>query len=417
MNGYAEPGLAAILALALAFSSCASVPEKGGTKGPQAEAGKETAYDTMIARSILSTGNNARIKAAIAKAREGKPVNIAYIGGSITEGYNASSIDANWASLATASFRKLFGQGTTVNAGMSGTPSTLGMIRYRRDVVDRIRGNPDILFVEFAVNDGDDPTNGAAYESLVLNALKAENAPAVVLVFSVFQSQWNLQNRLKPVGEYYGLPMISIRDAIVPAINAGELRANEFFSDAYHPADFGHRLMADCITRYFMAVDAEPADAADIVIPTEARIGNQFVGIRMVDSAHAPAGVTVSKGGFTGTDCELGTLKWAPSTLTFPANWHKGASDANEPFTLTLTCKNIAIVSKRSASADFGFAEVYVDGELVTSLWGSRDGAWNNPWTDVVLDAPMAARHTLTVRMEDDSKDKQFTILAIGYTE
>lgn len=40
--------------------------------------------------------------------------------------------------------------------------------------------------------------------------------PAVVLLFSVFANDWNLQERLKPVGYCYDLPMVSIRDAVSP---------------------------------------------------------------------------------------------------------------------------------------------------------------------------------------------------------
>ena len=42
------------------------------------------------------------------------------------------------------------------------------------------------------------------------------DAPAVLLLFAVFANDWNLQERLAPVGERYQLPMVSIRDAVTP---------------------------------------------------------------------------------------------------------------------------------------------------------------------------------------------------------
>ena len=69
--------------------------------------------------------------------------------------------------------------------------------------------------MEFAVNDADDETRGISYESLVLKILSAENKPAVILLFSVFKSDWNLQDRLAPIGRHYDLPMVSIKDAVV----------------------------------------------------------------------------------------------------------------------------------------------------------------------------------------------------------
>lgn len=43
-------------------------------------------YETMVSDSLVSTGNNARLKNVLEKARAGKKVTIAYLGGSITEG-------------------------------------------------------------------------------------------------------------------------------------------------------------------------------------------------------------------------------------------------------------------------------------------------------------------------------------------
>ncbi len=42
---------------------------------------------------------------------------------------------------------------TFINAGMSGTPSDIGVVRYNRDVIDRLpegSDHPDVLFIEFA---------------------------------------------------------------------------------------------------------------------------------------------------------------------------------------------------------------------------------------------------------------------------
>ncbi len=64
---------------------------------------------------------------------------------------------------------------------------------------------PDIIVIEFAVNDEGDETKGDCYESLVRKAVKLPWKPAVSLLFSVFANDWNLQERLKPVGLRYDL--------------------------------------------------------------------------------------------------------------------------------------------------------------------------------------------------------------------
>jgi lysophospholipase L1-like esterase len=380
-------------------------------------------YADMIARSLISSGNNYRTKQLLEKAANGEEVTIAYIGGSITEGYNKTP-DGSYVNGSYEKFKSTFASGDGshvhyVNAGMGGTPSTLGIIRYKRDVLDRAATPPDLVVIEFAVNDGDDPTEGATYESLVRDILEADNNPAVILLFSVFRSRWNLQERFIPIGESYQLPMISIKDAIVPELDAGNLTNDEFFRDEYHPTTYGFKIMADCITHYFATVQAEEQAAADLVIPGAAVIGTQFCGTKMIDSNTIPAGVTINDiGSFTGTDIMMRTFNYDPLRMIFPDNWYK-KTEENNPFSITLTCKNFLIVFKQSEYDTFGTAQVYVDGspDPETNLHGHKADAWNNPWTIVLFEKPDAAEHTVEIRMADASAGKYFTIMALGYTE
>ncbi len=388
---------------------------------PSAAMGSE-AYRRMVGRSLVSAGNAARLKAVVARSRAGEPVTLAFVGGSITEGYNASGADRSYARLFHREFSARYGAngGGNVayrNAGMAGTPSTLGMIRYRRDVVGGDGRAPDVVVVEFAVNDGDDVTAGAAYESLVAGILAEPNAPAVILLFSVFQSRWNLQERLVPIGEAYGLPMVSVRDAVVPELDAGRMDDDEFFADIYHPTDFGHRVMADCLARYLDEFDSAP-DFGAIELPPSAVIGRQFVGVRMIDSASVPEGVSVDPGPFSAVDSALAVFGKEESRPVFPNNWHKPAGAGSGEFRLEITCKNLLVVYKRSRESDaFGAADVLVDGVVVDTLDGAPPGSWDNAYAQVVFDEASRARRVVTVRMEPGYEAGAFTILAFGFTE
>lgn len=68
-----------------------------------------------------------------------------------------------------------------VKAGVGGTPSEPGMIRFDRVV---LRGGvlPDVVIIEFAVIDEGDETKGNCFESLVRKVLKLPNKPAVILL-------------------------------------------------------------------------------------------------------------------------------------------------------------------------------------------------------------------------------------------
>lgn len=73
-----------------------------------------------------------------------------------------------------------------IKAGVGGTPSELGMIRFDRDVL-RDGQQPDIVVIEFAVNDEGDETKGDCYESLVRKVLNLPWKPAVILLFPYLQ--------------------------------------------------------------------------------------------------------------------------------------------------------------------------------------------------------------------------------------
>ena len=379
--------------------------------------------EAMIARSLVSTGNNYRLKNAIEKAQKGEKVTIAYLGGSITEGAMAHPNEASYAYLSYKYFRDTYGKGDGsnvkyLNAGMSGTPSILGMIRYDKDVTLRAESAPDIVFVEFAVNDGDDPTNGDAYESLVRNILNSDNHPAVVLLFSIFKSRWNLQDRLEPVGTFYNLPMVSIKDAILPELNSGALSDAEYFADIYHPTNDGHKIMADCIDYLFDTVNKEAKAESDITVPADqAKIGHSFDGVKMIDSRNAIEGVTVEKGGFSEVDPVIGTFMYAPGTRTFPDNFKHSVKSGSGSLKITLECKNFLVVYKQTSSMNQGKIDVYVDGVKKQTIDGHVAGGWNNPYTKLIFNEAASAKHTIEIKMAPDSSSKDFTVMALGYTK
>lgn len=83
----------------------------------------------------------------MAKLRAGDEVRVAYLGGSITETHDG------WRPQTTAMLSKKWPKTSIVeiNAAIGATGSEIGVYRMERDV---LKYAPDLLFVEFAVNDG-----------------------------------------------------------------------------------------------------------------------------------------------------------------------------------------------------------------------------------------------------------------------
>lgn len=98
--------------------------------------------------NITAVKNNYRagLPNFFSKLSAGETVNIAYLGGSITEAKNG------WRDQSTRWLQEIYPKTviTQINAGIGGTGSDLGVFRLKKDVLDH---KPDLIFVEFAVND------------------------------------------------------------------------------------------------------------------------------------------------------------------------------------------------------------------------------------------------------------------------
>lgn len=386
-------------------------------------------YKEMLDKSLLSMGNNVRLKKAIDKAKRGEDVTMAFIGGSITQGAGAIPINTRCYAYKTfEGFCRLAGKGTDENihyikAGVGGTPSELGMLRYERDVLRDGAVTPDIVVVEYAVNDEGDETAGECYDSLVRKILTAPNQPAVILLFAVFANDWNLQDRLEVVGKAYGLPMVSTKDCVVEQFykKPGEgkvVSKNQYFYDSYHPTNIGHTVMADGLIHMLAMTDKNDMDAEDIDIESiPAPIGDEFAKVKLLDRKQNAGALQISCGDFTETDEVLQAVEMdmdLGTTKEFPYNWmHKSG---NTPFTMDIVCTALLIIFKDDASINTGCAEVFVDGEKVL-LANPRINGWTHCNPMICLRGAERRTHHVEVRMQSGDEDKQFTILGFGYVE
>jgi hypothetical protein len=363
----------------------------------------------------MSTGNNARLKKVLEKARSGETVNIATLGGSITEGGNASPMSKGYAYLFAQAFKETYGVNggeniNYVNAGLSGTPSSLGVIRFQRDIVEALGTEPDLFLIEFEVNDYGEVTKGRGYESMVYDVLSQDNDAAVIMIFAVRDDMWNVQNEHIPIANHYDIPVVCVKDGINPAITKKYMTKNKFYADSYHPNNYGHTVMCDFIMERLRQVDAEEPEEMN-EIPEKAIKGRDFSGMEMITSKSTD--VTIELGAFTKTDTD-GQRFQVKGGHSFPDNWKYDASVGNEPFQMTLTCKNLLLNCKQGGN-ECGNADVYVDGEKVMTVNGA--GGWGSSNVVLLIDEKEAAEHTVEIRMAEGQENKTFTIYAFGYTE
>lgn len=384
-------------------------------------------YQQIRERSLLQLGSTQRLKRLLERARAGEEVTLAFIGGSITQGAGAIPIHRrSYAYQTYVKFKDAFGQGENVRfikAGVGGTPSELGMVRLERDVLREETVVPDLVVVEFAVNDEGDETKGLCYESLVRRLLSLSEQTAVVLLFSVFADDWNLQERLSPVGERYRLPMVSIRDAVVEQFyrKNGEgrvLSKSQFFYDSYHPSNNGHTIMSDCLMYLLEQADREPDSEAFCWQEAEPVFGTTFTGIHLLDKhTHAQKPLWIEPGSFSEVDTRLQAVErdeeFAP-TPQFPYNWQHRSG--REPFRMKISCKALVLVSKDSERPDAGKAEVRVDGHVVKTV-DPKEVGWTHCNAQILFSDTGTGEHIIEIAMAEGDEDKLFTILGFGYVE
>lgn len=372
-------------------------------------------YQEMLENSVMSTGNNARLKKVLERARNGETINIATLGGSITEGGNANPMSKGYAYLFAEAFGETYGVNggeniNYANAGLSGTPSSLGVIRYERDVVEALGAEPDLFLIEFEVNDYAEATKGRAYESIVYDVLSQDNDAAVIMIFAVRDDMWNVQNEHLPIARHYDIPVVCIKDAISPAITKNYMAKTKFYADSYHPNNYGHTVMKDCIMQLISEIDAEEAEEMNAIPETPIK-GRDFSGMKMITSESED--VTIEKGAFTKVDTAVQGFI-VKGGLAFPNNWMHDGAAGNDSFKMTLTCKNL-LLNYKTGGNEFGSAEILVDGEVVMTVSGA--GGWNNPNVVLIIDEEEAAEHTVEIRMAEGQENKVFTVYSFGYTK
>lgn len=386
-------------------------------------------YKKIISKSLMQVGNNYRLKKAIEKAKSGEETALAFIGGSITQGAGAVPINSEcYARKIYEGFCDLTGNEYDKNvkyvkAGVGGTPSEVGILRYQKDVLEE--AVPDVVVVEFAVNDEGDETKGDFYDSLVRKIYNGPGKPAVILLFAVFANDWNLQERLRCVGEAYKLPMVSTLDSVVDQFKLKEsegrvITKNQYFYDMFHPTNSGHRIMADGVINLLKKVDEsdideEINDLSSFIAPKS----SEFENIILVDRKNNTVGAKIDEGSFTSTDSVVQMVERNMDLFGSPEfadNWmYEGTKSTSDfkSFIMEVECSAAVLSFKDSADNSVGKADVYVDGKKVYFA-DPREVGWTHCNAAILFRNHEKGLHKIEIKMAEGSEKKDFTILGIG---
>jgi lysophospholipase L1-like esterase len=191
------------------------------------------------------------------KAQSGRPLMIGYIGGSITRGENM------YRNQSAKFIQKMFPhvKMQAINAGVSGTGTDLGSCRIKDQL---LKFNPDLIFIEFAVNGAFRP----GMEGMIRQIWKYNPGIDICLVYTIQGQQWKEYARgvipgnirgLEDLAVHYRIPSIHMAMEGSKLVLKGKLQWKAsstkdtsqliFTKDGIHPTKTGGNLYAEAIAR------------------------------------------------------------------------------------------------------------------------------------------------------------------------
>ena len=193
------------------------------------------------------------------KLTQDKQLNVVYFGGSITNGYGSSDKDTkSWRALSGIWLKKHFPQAqiNTVNSAIGESGTYLGAYRLERDVLSQ---HPDLLFIEYAVND---LTHGASRETAamqlesIIREVKAQNPLCNIVIILTEEEHTAWSKDLYPAAQghediaiAYGLSSIWVGKALASTISPDN-PWSKYFIDIVHPNDAGYAFYYHCVEEY-----------------------------------------------------------------------------------------------------------------------------------------------------------------------
>ncbi len=218
---------------------------------------------TFIDRSLANT---------VRRLTHDKRLRVVFFGGSITDGAGQNNglpwrtRTENWF---TATYPEV--DFTFTNASISGTSSEFGVFRTDRHVLST---EPDLVFVEFAVNDLEqtsDTRTRHTMEGIVRKIRAARPHCDIVFIYTTtranavnFYEQGQLPGRTvvhQQIATHYGIPAIDVAAALVAHKQATgypyriefgqpgafDPAANHYLPDHVHPSNLGHQVYGDAV--------------------------------------------------------------------------------------------------------------------------------------------------------------------------
>lgn len=330
-------------------------------------------------------GNITRLKNLMKRAANGESLVIGFLGGSITQGSLSSTPETCYAYLVYEWWKKSFPNAafSFVNGGIGGTTSHYGGARAWKDVLCY---RPDIVTVDFSVNDDANEFFEETYEGTLRRLLMAPSAPAVVVLNNVFYDTGkNAQDYHNRIADHYGIPHVSIKDTVYPDVESGKIVRADITPDNLHPNDKGHRLVADEICKLLDSIkeELEKEDIEGKIIETNDLASlpaplteNAYEHSRLIQIQDNEA---ILDGFLVDPIEKKGMLD------IFKNGWT--AAHTNDKISFEIECSCLAVQYRKSVQQPVPKAKAVIDGDEAHAV--ILDGNFTEDWGDCLYLKPL----------------------------
>jgi lysophospholipase L1-like esterase len=344
-----------------------------------------------------------------AKAFQGDSIKVAYLGGSITaqEGWRVYSLKWMKEQFPKAIF-------TQVNAAIGGTGSDFGVFRLQDHV---LQYKPDLVFVEFAVNDGNTSSSKIvrSMEGIVRQILQQNPYTDICFVYTIKADYLETEQKgilpnsainMEKVADHYGIPsinfgfevadMVSNKQLIMSA-GSKEVDGIKVFSpDGVHPyPETGHIIYHNIWKRSF-----------ESMIPTKSVLQKHKLPKPLVEDYFANTQMVDVKNVQLSANWELLNLK-EKSPFSGFGNYLQFIGKASQSGeTLSVHFKGRAIGAYDVMGPDAGRVIVEVDGKVKDTIYRFDAYCTYRRMNYFVIDGLKNKKHKIVFRTLCEPFDK-----------
>ncbi len=354
------------------------------------EALGEELYNKALSDSVINIADGQ----ALTRIMRQDTVKLAFLGASISIGYHASpnGYGKCFPDFLEEYFHTAGKQVESVNMAVSGTNCLTGMMITQLLVKEQ---QPDIVLVEYSINEESHPIGLEKYESLLRMLLSLEKRPVVIPVSVFNRDGYSCEEYMLHFAKMYGNPMVGLKHSLYPLIQSGELPMNVYTEDEGHPHVDGHEFIARAI---WLAIQRSIEDSAPTLPLPDPMTGARFEGLKLIDLE-----------------------KSAPETE--PCSYHepmfpvcrKKKPGSGLVMEFDEECSQLVVMYVKSSSRDRTSVNVMCDGKRLGGFSGYSLFGWDNPWTEAVMSEPEKLRRHIILQTDKGDENKQLYLIAAAY--